>query len=60
MKLVWLAAACMAVSACKEIPQDASKSFMRAETRSAPGAEEALAKRAQVQDEYVRIGGAKQ
>jgi hypothetical protein len=68
MKMLVAAAAVTVLAACHEIPQDAAKSFAgESETRSYVGArfngdkaiyEKTLAERADVQNEYLRTGGA--
>jgi hypothetical protein len=61
MKIALIAALAV-LWGCQEIPQDARKPFApEAETRSSTGADAALAKRAQTQDDYrmLNAGAAK-
>ena len=69
-RILWAAALALAVSACHEIPQDAAKPYAGKEDTQAYAGdlfkgdkqkyEQALAQRAQFQNEYNRTGGAKQ
>jgi len=69
-RILWAGALALAASACHEIPQDAAKPYAGKEDVQAYAGdlfkgdkqkyEQALAQRAQYQNEYNRTGGAKQ
>ena len=69
MRALAIAAAAFVVAACHEIPQDAAKPYAgKEDTKAYAGDkfkgdkaayEQAMAQRAQTQNEYVRTGGGK-